>query len=328
MKIYKFAVCALALLSVGVLFDGCSKENGGSASSVSSGIVSEHNLQGSSTTSENVGKAEPPEEKFNSEAVATAKKFFGQSTEESSVVFKEAEKVEGKECYVYAVTEGDAELGRVAVSKTDVNNIFVCSATGTFTSYRVSTDGLPESEVKNSNGDRMILNMVDNDLYVYDVDGDTAVLAQIIPIKDADGVEYTNDRISAINFNFDNYTDIAVLKGESPMGLVTNYSDYYLYDEASNKFVKNEQLSEIPNIGVDGGENTLSSYTRDSAYENEKVTYSWVDSKLVPINKTTQTYNSDEELFYITEYEYDENLNEVEVSKESYTRQELEALQS
>lgn len=330
MKIYKFAVCALAILSVGTLLGGCGKQNGGSVSSAaSSGIVASGQDSQSGNTEPNGGdKTEAPEEKFNSEALATAKKFFGESTEESGVAFKDSEKIDGKECYVYAVTKDNAELGRVAVSKENVNDIFVCNATGTFTSYRVDTDGLPESEVKNSNGDRMILNMVDNDLYVYDVDGDTAVLAQIIPIEDADGVEYTNDRISAINFNFDNYTDIAVLKGENPMGLVTNYSDYYLYDESQGRFVKNEQLSKIPNIGVDGGENTLSSYTRSSAYENEEITYSWVDGELVPIGKTTQTYISDEELFYITKYEYDENLKEVEVSRESYTQQELEALQS
>lgn len=325
MKVLKTAVCTLAAFALAALLAACGNNDGTAADY---GETSGINVI-SDVKDQNGSSIELPEEEFTAQAVTVAEKFFAQAGENRNIAYTAAEKIDSSEYYVYAVTDKEnTELGRIAVNKTKIDDVLLCSAESTFTSYKTDIADMPESEVKNSNGDRMILNVMDNCIYVYDVDGDTAQLTQIIAIDDTTGVEYTNDRLSAINFNFDDYTDIAVLKGEDPLSLSTSYSDYYLYDDTVNRFVKNDSLSQIPNIGVDGGENTLSSYTHISAYENQEVTYSWVDGELIPIKKTAQTYNEDEQLYYITEYEYDENLNEVQVSNESYTQQELEALQS
>ena len=269
--------------------------------------------------------ANEPRAAFDEQAKKYSNVFFEITPDNISVDYSNDENIYDTDCYVYDVLEGLEKVGNIAVDRENEDNVFVSEDGTAYSKVRRNLDDLPAGEVKNISGDRMVCNVVDNSLYIYDINGSYGVLFQIIKIDD-DTKAYTNDKISATNFNFDDYTDISILK--SDIGTVTSYSDYYLYDKDSEKFVKNEALSAIPNIGVDGGAGTLSSYTRINSAENKSVTYSWVDGELVPLNKKVQKFNEEEDLYYIIEYEYDEDLNEVEVSSESYTKEELEALNS
>lgn len=266
-----------------------------------------------------------PRAAFDGQAKKYADVFFENTPDNMSVSYSNDENIYGTECYVYDVLKGLDKVGNIAVDQKSETNVFISEDGTAYSKVKRSLDELPAGEVKNISGDRMICNVVDNSLYIYDVEGSYGVLSQIIKIDD-NTKAYTNDKVSATNFNFDDYTDISIIKTD--MGTVTSYSDYYLYDKDCGKFVKNEALSAIPNIGVDGGAGTLSSYTRISATDNEAVTYSWVDGELVPLNKKVQKYSAEDDLFYIIEYEYDEDLNEIEVSNESYTKEEFEALNS
>lgn len=322
-----FCLILTVLMICGIT--GCKKQDNDTAStnsqaeSTSTGITdtSDGNSDAYVDTDSDV-----PTDEINTLASEITGIVFGKDSAISSS-FDSIDTVNSISCFIYTVKSGLDEVGNIAIDKANKDNIFVRSAASSYIAYKTSTSDLPESEVKNSSGDQMILNVVDNSVCVYSENGDTASLIQIIDVKLEDDQTLTNDKVSAANFNFDDYTDISVMKN-GDASVTTLYCDFYIYNKAADRFIKNDKLSAIPNIGVDDGQDTLSSFIHISATDNVTTTYKWQGDDIVPVKKIAQAYDKDSELFYISEYEYDADGNEKLVSNESYTSDELKELQS
>lgn len=322
------ALCLIITVLMICCITGCKKQDNDTASknsqSTSTGST-DASSDGSSHASGDTNSDVPTDE-INTLANEITGIVFGKDSTISSS-FDSIDTVNSTSCFIYVVKGGLNEVGNIAIDKTNKDNIFVRSTASSYIAYKTSTSDLPESEVKNSSGDQMILNVVDNSVCVYSVNGDTASLIQIIDVDVEDGETLTNDKVSAANFNFDDYTDISVMKN-GDASVPNLYCDYYLYNKDADRFIKYDKLSEIPNIGVDDGQDTLSSFIHISASDNVTTTYTWKGDDIVAVKKVAQTYDEDSELFYITEYEYDADGNEKLVSNESYTLDELKELQS
>lgn len=323
------AVCFLLTVLMVCCITGCKNQDNDTSSTnsqtESTSTGNTDTSDGNSDASGNINSDVPTDE-INALASEITGIVFGKDSAISSS-FDSIDTVNSTSCFIYTVKSGLDEIGKIAIDKANKDNIFVKSAVSSYIAYKTSTVDLPESEVRNSDGDQMILNVVDNSVCVYSVNGDTASLIQIIDVAVEDGETLTNDKVSAANFNFDDYTDISVMRN-GDAAVSTLYCDFYIYNKSTERFVKNDKLSEIPNIGVDSGEDTLSSFIHISATDNVTTTYRWNGDDLVAVKKVAQAYDKDSDLFYISEYEYDADGNEKLVSNESYTLDELKELQS
>ena len=330
MKKHIKAFCLILAVLTICCITGCKKNNDDTdAKDNPSELASTINSSNTSDSESNVSvdiDSDVPTDEINSLAGELAGTIFGKDSAISSS-FDSIDTVNSISCFIYTVKNGLNEIGNIAIDKANKDNIFVKSSAISYISYKSSTADLPESEVRNSNGDQMILNVVDSSVCVYSISGELASLIQIIDVDVESGETLTNDKISAANFNFDDHTDISVMKN-GDASTTTLYCDYYIYNSSTDRFVKNDKLSKIPNIGVDGGENTLSSFIHISATDNFTTTYTWKGDDIVAVKKVAQAYDEDSKLFYISEYEFDADGNEILVSNESYTLDELEELQS
>lgn len=323
------ALCLILTVLMICCITGCKKQDNDTSSTNSqAGSTATGNTDTSDSNADTSSEADPnvPTDEINALASDITGIVFGKDSTISSS-FDSIDKVNSASCFIYTVKSGLDEIGKIAIDKANKDNIFVKSAISSYIAYKTSTVDLPESEVRNSNGDQMILNVVDNSVCVYSVNGDTASLIQIIDVKVEDGQTLTNDKVSAANFNFDDYTDISVMKN-GDASVTTLYCDFYIYNKTADRFIKNDKLSEIPNIGVDDGQDTLSSFIHISATDNVTTTYKWNGDDIAPVKKIAQAYDKDTDLFYISEYEYNADGSEKLISNESYTLDELNELQS
>lgn len=103
------------------------------------------------------------------------------------------------------------------------------------------------------------------------------------------------------DFNFDSHTDIYL---QYAQGVSNAYYHFWLWDEDKESFVYNEELSKLTSPKADAAMETITSYNRISAAENEDATYVWTNDGLALLQKTTQLSMADGSLKCIT-YAYD-----------------------
>lgn len=105
-----------------------------------------------------------------------------------------------------------------------------------------------------------------------------------------------------VDMNFDGYTDVRVLQSQ---GVQNIYYDAWLFDPATRKFVKNDELSELGDAGFNVSDKTVTSFESLSATDKLDRTFTFENGKLVEKTRIEQKFDSEKNEIVISTYERD-----------------------